>query len=1276
MATRFWIRFGEALPIDSEGYLQAPEYWRWHHAPLFTLMELTAEPCVLLLGEPGMGKTRSIEQHVNELRNQVQEPDRVELIQLKSEDLDPALRKFLSVQNEERAAGIQHLFIDSLDEYLWHDKRADVSLARWTTELPVPIRERMRLRIACRTQQFPKSLSNALSKLWPDGITSYELAPLLYADVEKEACQIPNAEAFLRDLKVKRLGALASRPITLKFLIDLAERGSLPSNRTESYERGCRRLCTEPDFNRLHITRLSSNLDPGRRLDFAECIAAVMFFSQKHVIWMGHEPAPTSDAVTIQELVQTVKALADQPIGVNENEMQTLIKDSALFTSIGENRTAFSHQTYPEFLTAKWLSEQPFHDCELLSLLSSEDAPDQVAPPYYEVAAWLASLRQGVLQRLIRQQPKLLLRSDLTAANSQWRQQVCAQLLAQYAEGSLHIFDWDVEIYQTLAHPELPTQLAPYITGHEYNRTVRQVAIHIAHGCRTQELASALLALSLDATENTELRETAVRALVSLGAPEKLVQLRALLNLPFEQDPEDQIRGLVLSALWPHRMLNPTEVLSSLVAPRRPSFGGSYRNFVDNLAQDWPLDALPQALAWVAAQPHGECLTYSFRHLLEAFLRMGLQQIDMPGVRAALAQAVTARLRHCEDPFTSDLLPASEDPFKGLQMSRRKLIAALVESSEIPESIFSQIGLGIGRHSWLHSDDLEWLLESLETSLPERRARWARLLSDHTFLAGSLDDRVYEASCLYPEVQDALPADFKPVVLGSEQARTMQEQHRRGLACMQRRQEKMLAKNAKPALPPIKECIAQALAVSSAGNTPAWPRLEYELSFDENGKRYDDLDSFCGLTADGWTGSDESTQQQIINAAERYLCIESTSGKQFQSDEGARPSDEAYIGFRAFQLLLEAAPARLQYLAPEVLGFWMPVLVNYPWANHWASWPRLLKLAYQRAPAVFMESLIARLDRENASPDVRLRLQFFCECWDQRLVELIANWVSSREVQPSLLHRLFETLLPVQPEVLFSKIRDFIQKQDVALGPQRERAVASGSVLLRSGLAEAWEALATPIKRDPQYGLDVLGYGGWDRDETWPDTLPDEALAELYILLRRRYPDHDDDGTLTLPDAATARYPHRARIVQPEESMARLRDALLSTLLKRPRRSAIDAIHHALVAFPHSEKLARCCEWLAESQQTASLSEELSVKPHTRLVARISKLRTATRAALDKALLTDSDLEAFCIDYFPLVKQQFSDGMTRTQKQNILLAAVEPDELLERLGSFQRINSR
>lgn len=59
--------------------------------------------------------------------------------------------------------------------------------------------------------------------------------------------------------------------------------------------------------------------------------------------------------------------------------------------------------------------------------------------------------------------------------------------------------------------------------------------------------------------------------------------------------------------------------------------------------------------------------------------------------------------------------------------------------------------------------------------------------------------------------------------------------------------------------------------------------------------------------------------------------------------------------------------------------------------------------------------------------------------------------------------------------------------------------------------------------------------------------------------------------------------------------------------------------------------------------------------------------RAHVRRLLEVLLASDADLNAFCIDYFPIVYRRFSDSMDRTQKENLLLVLVSPESIVQAL---------
>src|SRR5262249_45078794 len=118
--------------------------------------------------------------------------------------------------------GILHLFLDSLDECLIRIDALAALLAQELTQCPTA---RLRLRIACRTAVWPSFLEDSLRRAWgAERVGVYELAPLRRRDVAAAAVDAGiDATAFLAEVECREAGALASKPVTLRFLLNAYE---------------------------------------------------------------------------------------------------------------------------------------------------------------------------------------------------------------------------------------------------------------------------------------------------------------------------------------------------------------------------------------------------------------------------------------------------------------------------------------------------------------------------------------------------------------------------------------------------------------------------------------------------------------------------------------------------------------------------------------------------------------------------------------------------------------------------------------------------------------------------------------------------------------------------------------------------------------------------------------------------------------------------------------------------------------------------------------------
>jgi len=181
---RFWcLRGSSDVRVSEDGYLWGPGAY---NPNIVTFEQIMHVPCLALLGEPGIGKSRTLEREFDVLDAALEgSEDRAVFLNLRSygsEDrLVRALFESTEFTNWTGGSHRLHLFLDSLDECLL---RIDTVAAILIDELKKYSVERLSLRVACRTAEYPDLLNSGLKKLWDEeNYKVYELLQLRCEDV-------------------------------------------------------------------------------------------------------------------------------------------------------------------------------------------------------------------------------------------------------------------------------------------------------------------------------------------------------------------------------------------------------------------------------------------------------------------------------------------------------------------------------------------------------------------------------------------------------------------------------------------------------------------------------------------------------------------------------------------------------------------------------------------------------------------------------------------------------------------------------------------------------------------------------------------------------------------------------------------------------------------------------------------------------------------------------------------------------------------------------------
>ena len=171
---RYWAPRDGFFDLSDDGFLVDPESERAQYSvqKLYNLPELQNYRALALLGEPGIGKSDTLEAEYNALQERAGQESQLlqKYVDLRSFGSDALLhsRVFGSPDFLTWEAGNNNLvlYLDSIDEALL---RIDTVAALLADELSQHPTGRMLIRIACRTFVWPhEPLEIAFARIWGD----------------------------------------------------------------------------------------------------------------------------------------------------------------------------------------------------------------------------------------------------------------------------------------------------------------------------------------------------------------------------------------------------------------------------------------------------------------------------------------------------------------------------------------------------------------------------------------------------------------------------------------------------------------------------------------------------------------------------------------------------------------------------------------------------------------------------------------------------------------------------------------------------------------------------------------------------------------------------------------------------------------------------------------------------------------------------------------------------------------------------------------------------
>jgi hypothetical protein len=1187
---RFWIAPSARLAMGTDEFFPDPlaeMTWMRPSIEASQLSELGDQQCLVLLGEPGLGKSQAIRDMVADAAEAPERP-LLQRVDLGGYPDAGALRTKL-IEAEDWRTWIAegrtfHLFLDSLDEAMLHFPGIHKFLLSELEEVRGSL-GRLRLRIACRSADWLPDLTAGLREIWPTSddpaVRELSLAPLREVDARRAAeCEGIDPDRFIVEVRERDLEGLASLPLTLKMLLAAAvEEDELPPTRAALYEKGVLQLLEEPDPSR-RIGERARLAGLGERLAVAERVATSTLLSRRSGVTLAAGRAGPTE-VDLLELrafdARDRLGGAARPFEVTEEKIVETLR-TALFTQAVPGVATFAHRGLSDYCAGASIASANLTDEGLSRLLfASGDQEGRLVPELREVAAWAAALSRQILKRLLAVEPEVLLRVDRLELDDAQRAEVVEAILN--VESAERLERWDRRIWRNLSalnHPTIADQLNPLISDDATDWSLRRWAITIAQACNVRDCETVLLELALDDTQPSWVRDDGVWAIREYGS---LASRRALVPLALERiddDDDDEIKGSALAAVFPD-LISAAQVFKVITPPRNRHLIGAYSSFLHHgLPQALGDDDLPTAIQWSATLAPVHRPTDNLYALSDAILCRAWSRIpNSEEIASLIAAVVLGRLKSHAGLLSSS---ANEDPKGALDDSsaRRRLIEELAPSLRSEQG--GAVCLVTTSPQLLRPEDLSWALARLETAVgTDTEAIWADIVrfSFSPPIANEQLEALHRISELSGELSDRVGHWFEPIELDSELAGSLRENERANAGADSELRDQRSE---------IDEEIVGYLDAAESGDADAWWRLNVVLQFDEYGHSFSagELEADLTLTP-GWQRSSTAQRLRMIAAAKAYLEGEPTNPESwFDSHTIDR---QPFAGYRALHLLAKTEPDGVSTISAGTWGRWMSIVVAFPIAypSEGRLHAVLLDAAAKVSPDEFTQWVDRKITTELADGEGGTWfVRRLGSSTPMELVEKISTHFADPAIDPVSANDLLGFLLLEDSEAGLAVARDWLGRsdsdlQDVRIG-KVVATIATRLLADRPGLA--WPEVSGLFDSSPAIGKEAFLELAHGERNNIASEMPDEDLAQLVAWAFR-----------TLPESSDPPMEAGAHFVSPLESGRRLRDGILVALAARGTFIAVEAIEDLYATYEtHSLRFALRNAKDARRSQTPSPS--------------------------------------------------------------------------------------
>lgn len=524
--------------------------------------ELLCHRLVVILGEPGSGKTRELKARHHHLQ---EASFFLPLDRLVSEDVGAILddeenRLFLKWK---KGGGETTFFLDAVDESkfrkdndfftaldrmkkvigpaLWRSRfviSSRISEWRPQTDLAEVVRrfsvdQTCSINSAANIQRPPtgSNLARPLGNTTKPAITGesmppfmvVKLLPLTHTQIQlyARAFGVHDPQGFITALDENNAWAFAGRPLDVRHLYTYWNDTGHLSNLTDLTEYMVSHLLAEV-ANKEKLDPLT----PGKARLGAESLAAAVVLCRQLRIRVTDEAALTDDNLLAPATVLPSSWLPSE---------RRAMTDRALFDGASHGAISFHHRYHIEYLAAAWVERLMANNCGLDALedllFACVDGERVLRPTLAPVAAWLVTSgeepwRRRLANWLLDTAPEIHLQhGDPAALPLDYRRQILSNLIKRFSGRSRVMLDWDSAALARLANEGLADDLNRYLLDATIAEDLRSDLLMVVREGKLLDCISAALTLFAEPSTSDNLRIYAASVVRDLGRNEHRLQL-------------------------------------------------------------------------------------------------------------------------------------------------------------------------------------------------------------------------------------------------------------------------------------------------------------------------------------------------------------------------------------------------------------------------------------------------------------------------------------------------------------------------------------------------------------------------------------------------------------------------------------------------------------------------------------------------------------------------------------------------------------------------------